>query len=39
MIDWGLDAIAKDLIWTFIAVGVIVAVAVVSLFRGHRRRK
>jgi len=33
MIDWGLDAIAKDLSWVLIVVGVIRAVAVVSLFK------
>jgi hypothetical protein len=33
MIDWALDSIAKDLTWVLIALGVIVVIAVVKLFK------
>jgi hypothetical protein len=35
MIAWGLDTISEDLIWALVVVGVIAAIAVVSLFRKY----
>jgi hypothetical protein len=33
MIGWALDTISEDLLWALVVIGVIAAIAVVSLFR------
>ena len=35
MIGWALDTISEDLLWVLVVVGVIAAIAVVSLFRKY----
>ena len=35
MIAWALDTISEDLLWLLVVVGVIAAIAVVSLFRKY----
>jgi hypothetical protein len=35
MIGWGLDTISEELVWPLVVVGVIAAIAVVSLLRKY----
>jgi hypothetical protein len=35
MIVWGLDTISEELMWPLVVVGVIAAIAVVSLLRNY----
>jgi hypothetical protein len=35
MVNWALDTFSKELLWTFVVVAVIAAVAVVSLLKNN----